>query len=233
MIDPMRPYVVLSAAVSVDGYLDDASPDRLLLSNPEDFDRVDAVRADCDAILVGARTLRRDNPLLRVAGEAHRLRRVAAGKPEHPLKVTVSASGDLDPELRVWRHGGGTLVYTTDAGVTRLGTTLSGLADVVSLGPAIDFGALLDDLGCRGIERLMVEGGGHIHTEFLAADLADELLLAVAPILVGDPGAPRFLHPAAYPGGSRRRMELADLIRIGDIALLRYLPKTTESGASP
>jgi riboflavin-specific deaminase-like protein len=233
MIDPMRPYVLLSAAVSVDGYLDDASPDRLLLSNPEDFDRVDAVRADCDAILVGARTLRRDNPRLRVAGEAHRLRRVAAGKPEHPLKVTVSASGDLDPELRVWRHGGDKLVYTTDAGVTRLGTTLSGLADVVSLGPAIDFGALLDDLGRRGIERLMVEGGGHIHTEFLAADLADELLLAVAPILVGDPDAPRFLHPAAYPGGSRRRMELADLMRIGDIALLRYLPKTTESGASP
>ncbi|WP_203949956.1 dihydrofolate reductase family protein, partial [Planotetraspora thailandica] len=61
-----RPYVLLSAAVSVDGYLDDAGPERLLLSSGEDFDRVDAVRADVDAILLGATAVRRDNPRLLV-----------------------------------------------------------------------------------------------------------------------------------------------------------------------
>lgn len=221
--------MLLSAAVSVDGYLDDASQDRLLLSNPEDFDRVDAVRAECDAILVGARTLRRDNPRLQVADGARRGSRIAAGKPEHPLKVTLSASGELDPALRIWQSGGDKLVYTTDAGAARLGSALSGLAEVVSLGTEIDFGALLDDLGHRGIQRLMVEGGGHIHTAFLSQDLADELLLAIAPILVGDSDAPRFLNPAGYPGGSRRRMTLAALTQIGDIAVLRYLPKTTQA----
>ncbi|QIS16985.1 RibD family protein [Nocardia terpenica] len=218
-----RPYVLLSVAVSIDGYIDDASPERLLLSNPEDFDRVDAVRADCDAILVGARTLRRDNPRLVVNSDARRARRIAAGKPEYPLKVTVSASGDLDPGLRFWRHGGDKLVYTTDRGAARLGDRLAGLAEVVSLGGTPDFGALLDDLGRRGVGRLMVEGGTHIHTTFLAAGLADELLIAVAPILVGDPAAPRFLGPADFPGGPRRRMELADVTRLGDIAVLRYL----------
>lgn len=225
--DGSRPHVLLSVAVSLDGYLDDASPDQLLLSNAEDFDRVDSVRAESDAILVGAQTLRRDNPRLLVADQPRRAQRIAAGKPEHPLKVTVSASGDLDPALRVWQHGGDKLVYTTDAGAVRIGSTLSGLAEVVSLGAAIDFGALLDDLGSHGVDRLMVEGGGHVHTAFLAADLADELLIAVAPILVGDPAAPRFLHPAAYPGAPHRRMELADLTRIGDIALLRYLARPT------
>ncbi|MEG8184066.1 deaminase [Nocardia terpenica] len=218
-----RPYVLLSVAVSIDGYIDDASPERLLLSNPEDFDRVDAVRADCDAILVGARTLRRDNPRLVVNSDARRARRIAAGKPEYPLKVTVSASGDLDPELRFWRHGGDKLVYTTDRGAARLGDRLAGLAEVVSLGGTPDFGALLDDLGRRGVGRLMVEGGTRIHTTFLASGLADELLMAVAPILVGDPAAPRFLGPAEFPGGPRRRMELADVTRLGDIAVLRYL----------
>jgi riboflavin-specific deaminase-like protein len=225
VIHTVRPHVLLSAAVSVDGYLDDASPDRLLLSNPEDFDRVDAVRADSDAILVGAQTLRHDNPRLLISSPARRERRVADGKPEYPLKVTISASGELDPELRVWHCGGGKLVYTTDTGAARLGSTLAGLAEVVSLGATVDFGALLDDLGRRGIGCLMVEGGGRIHTAFLSQDLADELLLAVAPLLVGDPDAPRFLHPADYPGGSRRRMELADVARIGDIALLHYLPR--------
>ncbi len=225
-----RPYVLLSAAVSLDGYLDDASPDRLLLSNPADFDRVDAVRADSDAILVGAQTLRSDNPRLLVTDADRRARRIAAGKPEYPVKVTVSASGDLDSGLRVWHHGGDKLVYTTDVGAARLTDRLAGLAEVVSLGAAIDFGELLDDLGRRGITRLMVEGGGQIHTAFLAADLADELLLAVAPILVGDSRAPRFLHPAPYPGGSGRRMDLADVTRVGDIAVLRYLPRGQRTG---
>ena len=57
-----RPYVLLSCAMSIDGYLDDATDERLLLSNDADVDRVDTVRAECDAILVGANTIRADNP---------------------------------------------------------------------------------------------------------------------------------------------------------------------------
>ncbi|WP_026412881.1 dihydrofolate reductase family protein [Actinomadura oligospora] len=54
--------MLLSCAASVDGYIDDATEERLLLSNDEDFDRVDDVRASVDAILVGANTIRKDNP---------------------------------------------------------------------------------------------------------------------------------------------------------------------------
>ena len=62
-----RPYVVLSVAMSIDGHIDDRSPERLLLSSPEDFDRVDQLRADSDAVLVGAGTLRSDDPRLATA----------------------------------------------------------------------------------------------------------------------------------------------------------------------
>ncbi|UGT40476.1 dihydrofolate reductase family protein [Nocardia yamanashiensis] len=220
-----RPHVLLSVAVSVDGYIDDASPDRLLLSNAADFDRVDALRAESDAVLIGAETLRRDNPRLLVNSADRRLRRVADGKPAYPLRVIVTARGDLDTGLKFWHSGGERLVYTTDSGAAKLGDALAGVADVVSLGAAIGFGALLDDLGKRHVGRLMVEGGGSIHTAFLAGGLADEIRMAVAPLVVGDPAAPRFLGPGAFPGGPNHRMHLADVSRIGDIALLRYLPK--------
>ncbi|WP_054812063.1 RibD family protein [Nocardia arizonensis] len=220
-----RPYVLLSVAVSLDGHIDDASDARLRLSGDADFDRVDQVRAESDAILVGARTLRRDNPRLLVNSAERRAARVASGLPEYPLKVTVTAAGDLDPDLQFWHCGGDKLVYTTDAGADALGDRLAGLADVVALGSDLDFAALLDDLGRRGIGRLMVEGGTAIHTAFLAADLADELHMAVAPILVGAADAPRFVGPAAFPGGPARRMTLIDVTRVGDIALLRYAPR--------
>ncbi|MFD4906589.1 RibD family protein [Kitasatospora purpeofusca] len=220
-----RPYVLLSVATSVDGHIDDTSPQRLLLSNAEDFDRVDQVRAESDAILIGGNTLRSDNPRLLVNSEKRRADRVAAGKPEYPLKVTITSSGDLSRDLKFWHFGDQKVVYTTDGAVAKLREELDGLADVVSTGPTVDFGAMLDDLGGRGVERLMVEGGGQIHTQFLSQNLADEVHLAIAPLLVGQAEAPRFIHPAEYPGGSTSRMKLLDATTVGDVVLLRYAPK--------
>lgn len=237
-----RPFVLLSVAVSVDGYIDDATDERLLLSNEADFDRVDELRAWSDAILVGAETVRRDDPRLIVKDEGRRRARAAAGKPEYPRKVTVTAAGDLDPAARFWHHGTAghpPLVYTTESGARRLAETLltparetltaqerpTVLAEIAALGAELEFGAVLDDLAARGIARLMVEGGGRIHTAFLAGGLVDELHLAIGPTLVGDPQAPRFLYPAAFPGGSAHRMSLLGVAQLGDVAVLRYRPQ--------
>ena len=107
---PARPYTILSCAVSLDGYLDDASPDRLILSGPEDLDEVDELRASVDAILVGAGTIRADNPRLLVRSPARIAWRVARGMPEHPLRVTMTRSGDLDPAARFFTGPGQSLV---------------------------------------------------------------------------------------------------------------------------
>ncbi|MEU4415726.1 dihydrofolate reductase family protein [Nocardia salmonicida] len=215
--------VLLSVAASLDGYIDDASAQRLLLSNTADFDRVDQIRAESDAVLIGAQTLRTDNPRLLVNSAERRAARVAAGKPEYPVKVTVTDSGDLDPHLRFWHTGGDKLVYTSSAGAAKLGDRLDGLAEVISLGERLALSALVTDLGRRGIHRLMVEGGTGMHTGFLAADLVDEIRLAIAPILVGDPAAPRFVGPAEFPGGAGRRLHLAGVEQLGDVAVLNYL----------
>src|SRR5690606_41724473 len=107
--------------MSLDGFLDDDSPQRLLLSDAADFDRVDQVRAECDAIMVGARTLRSDNPRLLVAAEPRRRARLAAGGPEDPLKVTVAAGGPRAPGPRGWHGGGGRLGAPTDGGARARG----------------------------------------------------------------------------------------------------------------
>src|SRR3984957_12751725 len=92
-----RPYILLSCAMSIDGYLGSAAPRRLELSNDADFDRVDAVRASCDAILVGAATVRTDNPRLLVRSKDRRAARTARGLPASPIKVTLTERVGLDP----------------------------------------------------------------------------------------------------------------------------------------
>lgn len=226
-----HPYVLLSAAVSLDGFLDDTGPERLLLSGPEDFDRVDEVRASSDAILIGAGTLRTDNPRLLVNSAERRAARVAAGLPEYPLKVTVSGSGDLDPAAAFWHTGGAKTVYTTDRGAQRLRGVLPAEVEVVAFGEEVEWRAVLAHLGdVKGIRRLMVEGGGRVHTQLLRQGLADELQLAVAPLFVGETKAPRMFGPGGYPPG---RMLLLEARPVGDVVLMRHVPTAPGTGALP
>ena len=134
-------------------------------------------------------------------------------------------TGDRDPSFKFWHHGGRKLVFTVDDSLDKLRARLHGVADVVSLGADLVWGGVLDELGRRGIRRLMVEGGGTIHAQLMAASLAVELHLAIAPLLVGQSDAPRFLGPASYPDGSSARMRLLEARVVGDVVLLRYAPK--------
>ena len=212
-----RPYVLLSVATSLDGHIDDTGPERLILSNAEDLDRVDAERACADAILVGAATIAADDPRLLVRSATRRAERVARGAPPSPIKVTITRTGKgLDPGAQFFTAGDGAkLVYAAPAAVDELTRRLDGLATVVA---AADLTVVLADLADRGVARLMVEGGTRTSTLFLTAQVVDELQVVVAPLLVGDPAAPRL---AAAPVG---RMPLAEVRRVGDCALLVYRP---------
>lgn len=222
----MKPYITLKAAQSLDGYLDDTSPQRLLLSSPEDRERVDRLRADHDAILIGANTMRLDNPRLIINDEELRRQRLEAGKPEHLLKATVTNSGKLDPELKWFHHGGEKIVYTTEAVAEELRSRLGDLAQIVAVGPEVSLRAAVEDLGDRGVGSLLVEGGETIHTQFLVEELADEIQLVTAPLLVG--GGPRFVSPADFPWPTARRHRLLEVRKVGDVVLMRVRVEYTE-----
>jgi 5-amino-6-(5-phosphoribosylamino)uracil reductase len=218
-----RPYVLLSCAMSIDGYIDDASTERLVLSNDGDLDRVDGVRAACDAILVGAATVRRDDPRLLVRSERRRAERVARGLPPSPAKVTVTGSGDLDPAARFFTFGDGVkLVYCPSGAVEKTREQVGDVATVVDGGEPVTPQSVVDDLAVRGVRRLMVEGGGTLHGQFLAAGLADELHLVVAPFFVGDCRAPRFVRDGRFPWHPGRRARVVEVRRIDDVVLTRY-----------
>ena len=221
---PERPYTLLSCGMSIDGYLGSAAPRRLELSNDADFDRVDAVRASCDAILVGAATVRNDNPRLLVRSQTRRDERTARGLAPSPIKVTVTERVELDAvrgllhhrrdrEARLLRESAGASMPARDSGRWRRSSTAA---------QPVQMRRISEDLGDRGVRRLMVEGGGKVHTQFLTDNLADELQLVVAPFFVGDSRAPRFVSDGRFPWNPGRRATLAGVRQIGDVVLLRY-----------
>ena len=222
-----RPYTLLSCAISLDGCLDDTSGQRLVLSNPADLDRVDAVRASCDAVLVGAGTVRADDPRLGVRSPERRAQRVAEGRPATPRKVTLTRHPTLDPGAAIFASGeGDPLVYCATPAVAATRERLGDTATVVDAGADSDAGWVSTDLRARGVRRLLVEGGQDVLAQFLGAGLADELQLVVAPVFVGDSRAPRLLGPGGVPVAARGRADLAQVRQIDDVVLLRYALST-------
>lgn len=220
---PDRPYTLLSCCVSIDGYIGSASPRRLELSNSADFDRVDAVRATCDAIMVGAATVRADNPRLLVRSKSRREERAAHGLPPSPIKVTVSERLELDPRADFFATGENEkFVYCATPRLRDARARLGSVATIVDGGQPVDMRRVSEDLAARGVQRLMVEGGGKVHTQFLTESLADELQLVLAPFFVGDSRAARFVNDGRFPWDPGRRAALAEVRQIGDVVLLRY-----------
>jgi 5-amino-6-(5-phosphoribosylamino)uracil reductase len=239
-----RPYVVLSCAMSLDGYLDGTGADRLVLSGPADLDRVDAERAAADAILVGAGTIRRDDPRLLVRSARRLAERTARGLPPQPAGVTITVSGDLPPEARFFRGPGDgdgpavparRIVYAASPALPKLGDQVGSRAEIVDAGDPPQLTEILADLAGRGVGRLMVEGGASLGTQFLAGGLVDELQLVIAPFFVGDPAAPRFAGPGRYPASPAHPLHLAEVRPVGGVVLLRYqadAPGTRRAAAS-
>ena len=211
--------------MSVDGCLDAPGPERLVLSGHADLDRVDAERADADAIMVGAGTIRRDNPRLVIRSAGRRASRVGRGLPENPARVTLTVSGDLDPSARFFdaTSGAGPVVYCAAPQAPKLQNMLNDIATVIAVPPPVELAAILADLSRRGVHRLLVEGGARLGREFLANGLVDELALTVAPFFVGAAAAPRFAGPGVYPHDPARPMHLSEVRQLDDVVLLRYL----------
>ena len=140
------------------------------------------------------------------------------------MKVTLTRSGDLDPcadffrtgdsrEARLLRERRGARPRGAGSGRRPRSSTAAGRSTYAGSARTCD---------ARGVRRLMVEGGGTVHTQFLTADLADELQLVVAPFFVGDSRASRFVGDGRFPFNPGRRARLAEVRPIGDVVLLRY-----------
>lgn len=198
--------IVLSVALSSDWCLDDCSEQRLVISNEKDWDEVYALRGECDAILVGAETLRRDNPGLRIKSELIRSERVARGMTPDISRITMTRTGQLDPNLKFFSPNGDAIVFTeSPSGCVEQATR-------VICRKNLSARIVADELEKMGCQTLMVEGGAQILRMFLSEGVFDELRVAQSPIIVGQDSAPKLVEPwRMYPTRLDRCYHLDDM----------------------
>jgi 2,5-diamino-6-(ribosylamino)-4(3H)-pyrimidinone 5'-phosphate reductase len=195
-----RPFVFINVAMTVDGKIDTFERRGALISSQRDKQRVDRLRAEADAVMVGGRTLLDENPKLTVRSEELRAERVARGVSPNPVKVGIVSNADLQPASDFLTAGPSRIViFTTQKSSKRKLDLLRehGVEVYVQDTQRVDLTAALRTLREIGIQRLMVEGGATLNFELLRLGLVDELTAYLSPLIFGGESAPTL---AAGPG---------------------------------
>jgi 2,5-diamino-6-(ribosylamino)-4(3H)-pyrimidinone 5'-phosphate reductase len=212
-----RPRVIANCAISLDGKLAFAQGKRARLSGAEDLARVQRLRTESDAILVGVGTVLLDDPSLRVHWEL-------LGRPPgaDPLRVVLDSRGRMPSTARLLDGSRPTLV-AVGSECTR---TFPAPVEVHrSRTPRADLPALLAELARRGIRQVMVEGGSEVLASFLRARLVDSLTVYVAPLLIGGRTAPSLIAGPETPDpASAIPLTEVGAERVGEGTVLTYAP---------
>jgi riboflavin-specific deaminase-like protein len=174
-----RPIIVGHLGQSLDGFIATNSGDACFVTGPQNILHLHRLRALCDAVIVGARTVENDNPRLTT--------RLVSGT--NPVRVVLDPHNRLAGSHHVFRDGDAKTLRVIGRSATRASNGSAPMrSDVLEVDyeTRFDLPDLVNQLRARGFFRIFVEGGGVTVSSFLEADLLDRLHIAVAPLLIGE-----------------------------------------------
>ncbi|MDY7011713.1 MAG: bifunctional diaminohydroxyphosphoribosylaminopyrimidine deaminase/5-amino-6-(5-phosphoribosylamino)uracil reductase RibD [Planctomycetota bacterium] len=218
------PWVICKWAQSLDGKIATHKAHSKWITGAAARRRVHEIRSLCDGVCVGAGTVRADDPLLTSRDADDN----AAGR--QPARLILDGSATIPPDCRLIQSIdiSPVIVAVREDASTDSIEALTGAGAEVLVLPAgdegVDLSALLEELGRREWTYLLVEGGRGVHSAFLAQGLVDELLVFVAPLIIGGSGS---LGPVDWTDidtiDEAFALPKPQVEQIGDDVLLRYV----------
>lgn len=226
-----RPRVIINVAASADGKIDSYLRQGTSISSLSDKERVDRLRADVDAILVGGHTLLAEDPKLTIKSMDLRKKRLEQGLSENPAKIGVVSEISLEEGVEVIQNFMSTgpakkFIFTTSKTSAGILEKLKS-ADVtvyVDNDNRVDLPKLFQILEQHGIHSVMVEGGGTLISELVRLELVDLISIYIAPKILGGATSPTFADGKGFPPDSAPSLQLLSCEKIDDLGgvLLKY-----------
>ncbi len=213
-----RPFVTANFAITLDGRISTRNRTPADFSSPRDKRRLLEIRAKCDAVLVGARTLAADTMSAGLPAADLRAARVRLGKSPYPLRVALSNSGRIPPQLRFFTADLPIpVLFTTKRMPSRAVSEFAGICDIYlhlsrEVNLAVALATLREDYG---VKRVVCEGGGTLLRSLLTAGLVDELHVTLCPRIFGGKGAPTLTGMAGDYLQESTRVRLVEMLPAG------------------
>ena len=216
-------HVVVNAAMSADGKLSSREREQVAISGPDDFDRVDRLRAESDAVMVGVGTVIADDPSLTVDDAERRAGREERGESPNPARVVADSRVRTPPDATLLDGRAHTYLLVSEAAPTDFVEQMEDAgATVIATGEdRVDLVTALAKLEGDGVDQLMVEGGGELIFSLFEAGLVDELSVFVGSSVIGGRDAPTLADGDGFVD-SFPDLELDDVERLDDGVLLRW-----------
>ena len=214
-----RPFVFINVAMTADGKIDTFERKGAAISSTKDKERVDKLRAESDAVLVGGRTLLDEDPKLTVKSESFRTERLARGLSANPIKVGIATNAGIKPNSNFLNIGPARIViFTThQTSIEQINSLRAHHVEVfVHETQRVDLRSALETLKKLGVNRLMVEGGGTMNFELLKLGLVDEITAYIAPMIFGGTNAPTMADSLGVPREAALHLNLMDVEKWDD-----------------
>ncbi len=194
-----RPFVFINSAMSADGKISSIDHKQLRISGQEDMARVDALRSESDAVMVGVGTVLADDPGLRVKSDMLQKIRLEKGKTKNPLRVVADSLARTPPNAKVL--GSGCLIAVSESAPSDRVTNLSTRCEIVRCGSSrVDLCNLMSILHEMGVRRLMVEGGATLNWSLIQSGLVDEIYVYIGGLIIGGTGSPTLVDGSGFIG---------------------------------
>jgi riboflavin-specific deaminase-like protein len=213
---PGRPFVSLNVATSIDGKLAPIDRGKINFGSSEDRAQMEELRADADAVLIGAGTLRAEDPPLVIRDPDVRARRIATKGAPHPLNVVACTRLPDELERMNFFRSAETekVVFTTQRSSepARAAASAFGRVEVVPIdsNDRVEMAAVVCRLFELGVRRLLLEGGGELNFSMLEAGLVDEIYVTFCPFVFGGRDAPTSFGGAGFLRAHVRKLALVD-----------------------
>jgi len=215
-MEKSNPYIILSAAISIDGKISTRVGDSKL-SSKEDIIRLHKLRSKVDAILIGKNTLLQDDPLLTV--------RYTKGK--NPIRIILDSKGTISKNSKIIKTSNDNLtiiaVSKKISKINLLKLQKLPVEIIVSGENSINLKLLLKKLASKKIKTILVEGGGTVNWEFIKNNLFNELIVTLSPFLIGGNDAISFVEGKGFAKISNSpNLKLKSIKRLKNYLVLNY-----------
>ncbi|HET8687423.1 MAG TPA: 2,5-diamino-6-(ribosylamino)-4(3H)-pyrimidinone 5'-phosphate reductase [Methanosarcina sp.] len=222
-----KPFVFINSAMSADGKLSTKERKQVRISGKLDFERVDKLRAQADAVMVGIGTVLSDDPSLTIKSPERRAARKAAGKSENPVRIIVDSSARTPLGADIFEKGEGIkIIAVSNSAPAENIEKLEEKAVVIRTGTEkVDLPELVRRLKEMGINTLMVEGGATLNWGMLSAGLVDEIYTFVGNLIIGGATSPTFTDGEGFAETDILELELLSAEKIEEGILLKWKVK--------
>jgi len=215
-MEKFKPYIILSAAISVDGKIATRTGDSKLSSN-QDLHRLHKLRTKVDAIIIGKNTLMRDDPLLTV--------RYTKGK--NPIRIILDSKGEISTKSKILETSAKIpTIIAVSKKITK--SNLQKLNNfpvkvIVTGEKSVNIKSLLKKLSEEKIKTILVEGGGTVNWEFIKQNIFDELIITISPFVIGGNDSISFVQGSGFDKISKSpNLQLKSVKRLKNHLVLNY-----------